>query len=201
MSRTAKVWTLPALLAHTDEVGDCLVWRGNMKGLNGGWPAVYAPSRPAREGDGERAGKTMVNVRWLVALLSGDARALAEFEGRLRRGMWGCSCEVTGCVAPAHIRRRTVAEHLTAQRKVVFASPVVNALRAERIARTVRRQRSKLPPEAVPGALALVAQVPQVEAARRLGVSRHAVGQLEARQRKWRPVVGGVFSGLGGRQA
>lgn len=201
MSRTAKVWTLPALLEHTDEVGDCLVWRGNMKGLNGGWPAVYAPSRPAREGDGERAGKTMVNVRWLVALLSGDARALAEFEGRLRRGMWGCSCEVTGCVAPAHIRRRTVAEHLTAQRKVVFASPVVNALRAERIARTVRRQRSKLPPEAVPGALALVAQVPQVEAARRLGVSRHAVGQLEARQRKWRPVVGGVFSGLGGRQA
>lgn len=201
MSRTAKVWTLPALLEHTDEVGDCLVWRGNMKGLNGGWPAVYAPSRPAREGEGERAGKTMVNVRWLVALLSGDARALAEFEGRLRRGMWGCSCEVTGCVAPAHIRRRTVAEHLTAQRKVVFASPVVNALRAERIARTVRRQRSKLPPEAVPGALALVAQVPQVEAARRLGVSRHAVGQLEARQRKWRPVVGGVFSGLGGRQA
>ena len=198
MSRSATVWTREALLAHTDEVGDCLIWRGNMKG---GWPAVYAPSRPVRVGEGERAGKTMVNVRWLVALLGDDVRAVAEFEARVARGMWGCHCEVAGCVRPEHIRRRTVAEHLTVQRKVVFASPVVNALRAERIARTVRRQRSKLPPEAVPGALALVAQVPQVEAARRLGVSRHAVGQLEARQRKWRPVVGGVFSGLGGRQA
>lgn len=198
MSRTAKVWTRQALLAHTDEVGDCLIWRGNMKA---GWPAVYAPSRPAREGEGERAGKTMVNVRWLVALLGGDVRALAEFEGRLARGMWGCRCKEPRCVAPEHTRRRTVAEHLDVQRKGVFASPVVNALRAERIARTVRRQRSKLPPEAVPGALALVAEVRQIEAAQQLGVSRYVVGRLETRQRKWGPVVGGVFSGLGGRQA
>lgn len=191
-----KTWTLEALLAHTDEVGDCLIWRGKMKD---GWPGVYAQARPRREGEAGRAGKVVVNVRWLMALLGGDARAVAEFEGRLARGMWTCTCGEPACVAPGHTRRRTVAEHLAMQRAAVFASPVVNALRAERIARTVRRQRSKLPPEAVPGALALVAQVPQIEAARLLGVTRHAVGQLTKRQRKWRPVVGGVFSGLGGR--
>ena len=191
-------WTREALLAHTDEVGDCLIWRGKMKA---GWPGVYAQARPRRAGETGRAGKAVVNVRWLLALLGGDARAVAEFEGRLARGMWTCTCGEPACVAPGHTRRRTVAEHLAMQRAAVFASPVVNALRAERIARTVRRQRSALPPEAVPGALALVAQVPQIEAARLLGVTRHAVGQLTARQRKWQPVVGGVFSGLGGRGA
>ncbi len=190
------IWTLEALLAHTDEVGDCLIWRGKMKD---GWPGVYAQARPRRDGEAGRAGKVVVNVRWLVALLGGDVRAVAEFEGRVARGMWGCHCEVAGCVRPEHIRRRMMAEHLNVQRTAVFASPVVNALRAERIARTIRRQRSKLAPERVPEVLALAAQVPQVEAARLLGVNRHAVGQLTARQRKWRPVVGGVFSGLGGR--
>lgn len=48
MSSTAKVWTREALLAHTDEVGDCLIWKGK---LQNGWPGVYAQARPRREGE------------------------------------------------------------------------------------------------------------------------------------------------------
>lgn len=114
--RQPRVWTLPELLAHCHEVGDCLEWRGMY--ANASSPLV------------SHAGRKQ-SVRALVLALSG--KPLAK----------GCkpmtTCQNPRCVNPDHLRRVTLADF--ARLRVV---PRTNQpLRAAKIA-AARRKGARL---------------------------------------------------------
>jgi len=72
MAPPIKTHTLDTLRERCDEEGACLIWRGFYN--NQGIPMVYAAHPATSPG---RSGKN-VSVRWLTALLAGDAAAQAK---------------------------------------------------------------------------------------------------------------------------
>ena len=92
--RTIKTHTLESLHARCVEEGDCLIWQGYSANNT---PQVYMAGPTSNAGHNGRP----VSVRWLMALLEGDAEAAAEQEPGARRGFWVATCGVSGCVAPS----------------------------------------------------------------------------------------------------
>lgn len=187
MAPPIKTHTLNTLRERCDEEGACLIWRGfyNTQGL----PMVYA-AHPA--GGPGRSGKN-VSVRWLTALLAGDAAAQAELEPGAKKGTWRVTCGVAGCVEPTHIRRIDTRAHLAHIARESHANnPVAEALRAERIARTRRAQAGKVDMATMRAAVA--SPLPAAHVARDIGVSKTSVARW--RRRAAARVTTGVWGQL-----
>ena len=75
-THTIKTHTLESLRARCVEEGDCLIWQGYSANNT---PQVYMAGPTSNAGHNGRP----VSVRWLMALLDGDAEAFAEFDYQL----------------------------------------------------------------------------------------------------------------------
>lgn len=181
--------TRDEVLARTVEEGDCLIWQG---ARDGGRPVLEVP-----DVDGRRR---RVSVRLWLAVLAGDAKALADeaVRGRGRmRGFWVARCGVPGCVNPEHARRVDKAAHMAAAGRAMWAHDGTRAVAAPKIARSCRERRGVLSAEQVAGLPALVGELgTQKAAARALGVSQQAVSVLLRRQQGQALRPGGVWGGL-----
>lgn len=189
MSAPALGPTREQVLARTVEEGDCLIWQGAM---DGGRPVLEVP-----DADGRRR---RVSVRLWLAVLAGDAKALADAAVR-GRGMpaafWVARCGVAGCVNPAHARRVDKLAHMAAAGRAMWANDATRAVAAQKIARVTRERRGVLSAEQVARLPATVVELgTQKAAARALGVSQQAVSVLLRRQQGQALRPGGVWGGL-----
>lgn len=189
MSARALTPTLEQVLAKCVEEGDCLIWTGAMG--NG------RPVLEVRDAQGERR---RLAVRLWLAVLAGDARALADLAVRghgAHQAFYVARCGVPGCVKPEHAVRRSMAQHMAQAGLALAANGAARAVAAQKISRVARERRGVLSPEQVAQLPALVEQLgTQSAAAAVLGVSQQAVSVLVRRLQRQAVRPGGVWGGL-----
>ena len=181
--------TREQVLARCLEEGDCLIWTGARD--NG---------RPVLEVPGEEGRRRRVAVRLWLAVLAGDAQALADAAVRGRgapKAFYVACCGEPGCVRPEHTVRKLKVHHMAAAGRAMWANDATRAVASQKIARVARERRGVLSPEQVAQLPATVAQLgTQKAAAAALGVSQQAVSVLVRRHRRQAVRPGGVWGGL-----
>lgn len=184
-THTIKTHTLESLRARCVEEGDCLIWQGYSANNT---PQVYMAGPTSNAGHNGRP----VSVRWLMALLDGDAEAAAEQEPGARRGFWVATCGVIGCVAPQHRKRLSKHKMMKHAQQAAVQDSIGNALRIERIRRTRRAQAGKVDMATMRAAVA--SPRPAAHVARDIGVSKTSVARW--RRRAAARVTTGVWGQL-----
>lgn len=189
MNAPALTPTRQQVLDRCLEEGDCLIWTG---ARDGGRPVVEVPAADGR--------RRRVSVRLWLAVLAGDARALADAEVRGRgaaQAFWVARCGEPGCVKPEHAARVVRDRHMAAAGRAMWANDATRAVAARKIASVMRERRGVLSAEQVARLPAtVVALGTQKAAAAALGVSQQAVSVLLRRQQGQALRPGGVWGGL-----
>jgi hypothetical protein len=138
MPKRPHLHTLESVFSQAQPDGDCIVWQGYTDS-NSGRAEIYVGPPIAHTG-------AMWQVRRLVAWLSGCATTIAQAKrpGRAN-SVYTTTCGDPLCIAPAHIKRITRAEHARAMSLAI--PPAQRVVIGIKVSQTHRARPGALTPE------------------------------------------------------